>query len=65
MGKKEKRYRWRMKTKKSAASPHVMPGRDTIPGRDEMPRALMDRDASCDGLFYAGVTSTGIFCKPS
>lgn len=25
----------------------------------------MDRDASCDGLFYAGVTSTGIFCKPS
>ncbi len=30
-----------------------------------MLRALMQRDASCDGLFYAGVTSTMIFCRPS
>jgi len=33
--------------------------------RDEMLRAFMERDASCDGLFYAGVTTTGIFCLPS
>ena len=30
-----------------------------------MLRALMERDASYDGLFYAGVTSTMIFCRPS
>lgn len=30
-----------------------------------MLRALMQQDASCDGLFYAGVTSTMIFCRPS
>ena len=30
-----------------------------------MERAFMDRDASYDGLFYAAVTTTGIFCKPS
>ena len=36
-----------------------------LPERGEMLRALMRRDASCDGLFYAGVTSTMIFCRPS
>jgi AraC family transcriptional regulator of adaptative response/methylated-DNA-[protein]-cysteine methyltransferase len=36
-----------------------------LPQRGEMLRALMQRDASCDGLFYAGVTSTMIFCRPS
>ena len=30
-----------------------------------MLRALMERDASCDGLFYAGITTTMIFCRPS
>jgi AraC family transcriptional regulator of adaptative response/methylated-DNA-[protein]-cysteine methyltransferase len=38
---------------------------ETTMKRDEMLRALMQRDASCDGLFYAGVTSTMIFCRPS
>jgi AraC family transcriptional regulator of adaptative response/methylated-DNA-[protein]-cysteine methyltransferase len=38
---------------------------DTTMKRGEMLRALMQRDASCDGLFYAGVTSTMIFCRPS
>jgi len=33
--------------------------------RDEMVRAFMERDRSYDGLFYAGVTSTMVFCKPS
>lgn len=27
--------------------------------------ALMQRDRSCDGLFYAGITTTMIFCRPS
>lgn len=27
--------------------------------------ALEERDASYDGVFYAGVSSTGIFCRPS
>ena len=36
-----------------------------LPSREDMLEAFMNRDASCDGLFYAGVTSTGIFCLPS
>ncbi|MBI2302810.1 MAG: methylated-DNA--[protein]-cysteine S-methyltransferase [Armatimonadetes bacterium] len=30
-----------------------------------MLRAVLDRDGSCDGLFYFAVTTTGIFCRPS
>ena len=30
-----------------------------------MLRALAARDASYDGLFFAAVTTTGIFCRPS
>lgn len=33
--------------------------------RADMERAFRDRDASCDGLFYAAVMTTGIFCRPS
>ncbi|MBN1836243.1 MAG: methylphosphotriester-DNA--protein-cysteine methyltransferase family protein, partial [Spirochaetales bacterium] len=33
--------------------------------REQMLRALMERDASWDGLFYAGITSTMVFCRPS
>jgi len=33
--------------------------------RGEMLRALMERDRTFDGLFYAGITSTMIFCRPS
>ncbi|HOX45477.1 MAG TPA: methylated-DNA--[protein]-cysteine S-methyltransferase [Myxococcota bacterium] len=36
-----------------------------LPPRDEMLAALMERDASCDGLFLAAITTTGIFCRPS
>jgi len=31
----------------------------------EMERAFLSRDASYDGLFFAAVTTTGIFCRPS
>ena len=37
----------------------------TIPGRDEMLQAFMAADASYDGVFVAGVRTTGIFCRPS
>jgi AraC family transcriptional regulator, regulatory protein of adaptative response / methylated-DNA-[protein]-cysteine methyltransferase len=36
-----------------------------LPSREDMLAALYARDASCDGLFYAGVTTTGVFCRPS
>ena len=37
----------------------------TLPPRAEMLAALEARDASWDGLFYAAVTTTGVFCRPS
>ena len=39
-----------------------MPG---LPPRDEMDAAFRGRDPDYDGLFYAAVTTTGIFCRPS
>lgn len=32
--------------------------------RDTMLSALMNRDPAFDGMFFAGVTTTGIFCRP-
>ena len=40
------------------------PLRTMLP-REEMLTALRERDRSYDGLFYAAVTTTGIFCRPS
>src|SRR5436190_22556444 len=36
-----------------------------LPERHEMERAYLKSDASYDGLFYLGVRTTGIFCRPS
>ena len=36
-----------------------------MPSRAEMESAFMSRDSSFDGIFFAGVTTTRIFCKPS
>jgi AraC family transcriptional regulator of adaptative response/methylated-DNA-[protein]-cysteine methyltransferase len=36
----------------------------TLPPPAEMYRALVDRDASFDGSFFAGIRTTGIFCRP-
>ena len=36
-----------------------------MPSREEMERAYLRSDASYDGLFYLGVRTTGIFCRPS
>lgn len=32
--------------------------------RDRCYQALCDRDAAWDGIFFTGVTSTGIYCRP-
>jgi AraC family transcriptional regulator, regulatory protein of adaptative response / methylated-DNA-[protein]-cysteine methyltransferase len=36
-----------------------------LPPVDEMRRAYLASDASYNGIFYLGVRTTGIFCKPS
>src|SRR5262245_31392543 len=36
-----------------------------LPTAKEMDRAFRDRDSSYDGIFYTGVRTTGIFCRPS
>jgi AraC family transcriptional regulator of adaptative response/methylated-DNA-[protein]-cysteine methyltransferase len=36
-----------------------------LPSTSEMYRALVERDASFEGLFYACVRTTGIFCRPT
>jgi len=37
----------------------------TLPRPRTLYRALVERDVSFDGLFVAGVTTTGIFCRPT
>jgi AraC family transcriptional regulator of adaptative response/methylated-DNA-[protein]-cysteine methyltransferase len=37
----------------------------TQPNRARMYRALVERDASFEGVFFAGVKTTGIFCRPT
>jgi AraC family transcriptional regulator of adaptative response/methylated-DNA-[protein]-cysteine methyltransferase len=37
----------------------------TLPSNTEMYRALVERDQSFDGLFFACVRTTGIFCRPT
>ena len=36
----------------------------TLPSRDEMLSALLGKDDRYDGVFLAGVKTTGIFCRP-
>ncbi len=36
-----------------------------LPTTDEMYRALVDRDGAFEGLFFACVRTTGIFCRPT
>jgi AraC family transcriptional regulator of adaptative response/methylated-DNA-[protein]-cysteine methyltransferase len=36
-----------------------------LPARPEMERAYQQSDPSYDGIFYLGVRTTGIFCRPS
>src|SRR5438552_5089773 len=38
---------------------------DLLPPRETMYRALVNRDSSFEGIFFAGVRTTGIFCRPT
>src|SRR5881398_2339726 len=38
---------------------------ELLPPPDTMYRALLKRDSSFEGIFYAGVRTTGIFCRPT
>jgi AraC family transcriptional regulator of adaptative response/methylated-DNA-[protein]-cysteine methyltransferase len=36
-----------------------------LPSTDEMYRALVDRNAEYEGIFFVGVKTTGVFCRPT
>src|SRR5262245_51619093 len=38
---------------------------NSMPSPNEMQRAYTKKDASYDGIFFLGVRTTGIFCRPS
>src|SRR5438876_1845136 len=38
---------------------------ELLPPSETMYRALVNRDPSFEGIFYAGVRTTGIFCRPT
>src|SRR5688572_21901872 len=38
---------------------------DSLPPVAEMQRAYLKRDAAFNGIFYLGVRTTGIFCRPT
>ncbi len=38
---------------------------ELLPPPDTMYRALVDRDSTFEGIFVAGVRTTGIFCRPT
>jgi AraC family transcriptional regulator, regulatory protein of adaptative response / methylated-DNA-[protein]-cysteine methyltransferase len=41
------------------------PPMSTLPPVQTMSRALLGRDAAFDGVFYVGVKTTGVFCRPT
>lgn len=38
---------------------------ETLPDRGAMYDALCNKDSSFEGVFVAGIRTTGIFCRPS
>src|SRR6476660_2192348 len=38
---------------------------DLLPPPETMYRALINRDSSFEGIFFVGVRTTGIFCRPT
>src|SRR5437773_1455576 len=38
---------------------------ELLPPVDMMYRALLNRDSSFEGIFFVGVRTTGIFCRPT
>ena len=41
-----------------------MKAMELLPPSDTMYRALVNRDSSFEGIFFVGVRTTGIFCRP-
>jgi len=37
----------------------------SLPPTSEMEQAYLNRDATYDGVFFLGVRTTGVFCRPS
>ncbi len=37
----------------------------TLPDFETMYRAFLERDTAYDGVFFVGVKTTGIFCRPT
>jgi AraC family transcriptional regulator of adaptative response/methylated-DNA-[protein]-cysteine methyltransferase len=46
-------------------APPASPAPPPLPSIGEMRRAYLRSDASYDGVFYLGVRTTGVFCRPS
>src|SRR5947207_6072787 len=42
-----------------------MKAMDLLPPSDTMYRALVNRDSTFEGIFFVGVRTTGIFCRPT
>jgi AraC family transcriptional regulator of adaptative response/methylated-DNA-[protein]-cysteine methyltransferase len=42
-----------------------MKAMELLPPNDTMYRALVNRDSSFEGIFFVGVRTTGIFCRPT
>ena len=38
---------------------------ELLPPNDTMYQALVNRDSSFEGIFFVGVRTTGIFCRPT
>ncbi len=46
-------------------NPGLMKAPELLPPADTMYRALVNRDSSFEGIFFVGVRTTGIFCRPT
>src|SRR5207247_5008466 len=47
------------------SNPTCMKTPELLPPPEMMYRALVNRDASFEGIFFIGVRTTGIFCRPT
>src|SRR5688572_33452010 len=52
-------------TSRPAADPQTTLFAPSLPPQREMERAFLSSDATYDGIFFTGVRTTGIFCRPS
>lgn len=48
-----------------SAGPSATAGLSSLPPRNQMVRAFLRRAPDSEGLFYAAVSTTGVFCRPT